>query len=227
MSKKAQTHATTINVLQPIDNTQDLDNPTFAQEAMESFLYNHSFTKYDDLAIRAKTTTSTGIAAKTASKASLDHIPIQYKKYSKVFSEEASHRLPKHQPWDHAIDLKPGASMKNCSIYRLTPKEQEALKEYITEHLRKGYIRLSTSPMASPFFFVDKKDGKLRPVQDYRGLNDVTIKNAAPLPLIPELIDKLHGARYFTKLDIRWGYNNIPIWEGDKYKAALDRKSVV
>jgi hypothetical protein len=75
--------------------------------------------------------------------------------------------------------------------------------------------------MASPFFFVNKKDGKLRPVQDYRALNNVTIKNAAPLPLIPELIDKLHGARYFTKLDIRWGYNNIRIKEGDKYKAAF------
>src|SRR6266571_3196256 len=75
--------------------------------------------------------------------------------------------------------------------------------------------------MASPFFFVDKKDGKLQPVQDYRALNDVTIKNAAPLPLIPELIDKLCGARYFTKLDIHWGYNNIRIKEGDEYKAAF------
>jgi hypothetical protein len=75
--------------------------------------------------------------------------------------------------------------------------------------------------MASPFFFVDKKDGKLCPVQDYRALNDITIKNAAPLPLIPELIDKLCGARYFTKLDICWGYNNIHIKEGDEYKAAF------
>ena len=111
--------------------------------------------------------------------------------------------------------------MKNCSIYRLTPKELSALREYITEHLQKGYIRPSKSPMASPFFFVDKKDGKLRPVQDYRALNDVTIKNTTPLPLIPELIDKLCGARYFTKLDIRWGYNNICIKEGDEYKAAF------
>jgi len=111
--------------------------------------------------------------------------------------------------------------MKGCSIYRLTPKEADALKEYISEHLRKGYIRPSKSPMACPFFFVDKKDGKLRPVQDYRTLNEITIKNAAPLPLIPELIDKLHGARYFTKLDIRWGYNNIRIRPGDEYKAAF------
>ncbi len=72
--------------------------------------------------------------------------------------------------------------------------------------------------MASPFFFVDKKDGKLHPVQDYRHLNDITVKNAAPLPLIPDLIDKLHNTRYFTKLDIRWGYNNIRICHGDEWK---------
>ena len=75
--------------------------------------------------------------------------------------------------------------------------------------------------MATPFFFVDKKDGKLRPVQDYRRLNDITVKNAAPLPLIPDLIDKLHNAHYFTKLDIRWGYNNIRIRQGDEWKAAF------
>jgi hypothetical protein len=75
--------------------------------------------------------------------------------------------------------------------------------------------------MASPFFFVGKKDGKLRPVQDYRDLNDITVKNATPLPLIPDLIDKLQGARYFTKFDVRWGYNNIRIKAGDEWKAAF------
>ena len=75
--------------------------------------------------------------------------------------------------------------------------------------------------MASPFFFVDKKDGDLRPVQDYQALNDITIKNAAPLPLIPELIDKLCRVCYYTKFDLHWGYNNIRIKEGDKWKAAF------
>ena len=75
--------------------------------------------------------------------------------------------------------------------------------------------------MARPFFFVNKKDGDLRPVKDYQALNDITIKNAAPLPLIPELIDKLHGACYYTKFNVRWGYNNILIKEGDKWKAAF------
>jgi hypothetical protein len=219
-SKRTQTRATTINVIQPSQDVPEVLEPTFAQEAMENFLYIHSWTKYEHLAIRAKTTTSTEIAARTAPKSSLDHIPARFRN-SRVFSEEASHRLPRHQPWDHAIDLKPEATMKNCGIYRLTPKEAAALKIYIQEGLLKGYLRPSKSPMASPFFFVDKKDGQLRPVQDYRALNEVTIKNAAPLPLIPELIDKLRRARYFSKFDVRWGYNNIRIKEGDEYKAAF------
>ena len=83
------------------------------------------------------------------------------------------------------------------------------MDKFLKENLEKGYIRPSQSPMASPFFFVGKKDGKLRPCQDYRYLNEHTIKNAYPLPLIGELLDKLKGARQFTKLEIRWGYNNV------------------
>jgi hypothetical protein len=75
--------------------------------------------------------------------------------------------------------------------------------------------------MATPFFFVKKKDGKLRPCQDYRYLNEHTVKNAYPLPLISELLDKLKGARRFTKLDVRWGYNNVRIRDGDQWKAAF------
>src|SRR5262245_38078995 len=75
--------------------------------------------------------------------------------------------------------------------------------------------------MASPFFFVKKKDGRLRPVQDNRKLNNMTIKNKYPLPLITELIDTLQNAKYFTKLDVRWGYNNVRIKESDKFKAAF------
>ena len=75
--------------------------------------------------------------------------------------------------------------------------------------------------MASPFFFVKKKDGKLRPCQDYRYLNERTVKNAYPLPLISEIVDKLKGAKYFTKFDVRWGYNNVRIKEGHEWKAAF------
>ncbi len=99
--------------------------------------------------------------------------------------------------------------------------EQEQLDKFLDENLDSGCIRPSKSPFASPVFFVKKKDGTLRPVQDYRKLNEMTIKNRYPLPLISELINKLRGAKYFTKLDVRWGYNNIQIKEGDKEKAAF------
>ena len=75
--------------------------------------------------------------------------------------------------------------------------------------------------MATPVFFVKKKDGKLGLVQDYRVLNAMTMKNKYPLPLIPELIAKLRGAKYFTKLDVQWGFNNVRIKEGDKWKATF------
>ncbi len=92
---------------------------------------------------------------------------------------------------------------------------------FLDENLASGRIRPSKSPFASPFFFVKKKDGTLRPVQDYQKLNEMTIKNCYPLPLISELIDKLHGAKYFTKFDIHWGYNNVRIRKGDEEKAAF------
>ncbi|KAF8652824.1 hypothetical protein AX16_004147 [Volvariella volvacea WC 439] len=75
--------------------------------------------------------------------------------------------------------------------------------------------------MASFFFFIQKKDGGLKPCQDYRKLNEETIKNCYLLPLISELVNKLKGAKYFMKLDLRWGYNNVHIKEGDEWKAAF------
>jgi hypothetical protein len=86
--------------------------------------------------------------------------------------------------------------------YNLTLAEQIELDKFLKENLEKWYIQPSHSPMASPFFFVSKKDGKLRPCQDYRYLNDWTVKNSYPLPLISEIMDKLKGAKYFTKLDV-------------------------
>jgi hypothetical protein len=111
--------------------------------------------------------------------------------------------------------------MGKTSVYRLTPLEKIALKDYIEDGVKRGTLCHSEAPDACSFFFIDKKDGKLRPIQDYRPLNAITRKNVAPIPLIPELIDKLLSARFFTKLDVRWGYNNIRIHEGDEWKTAF------
>jgi hypothetical protein len=80
---------------------------------------------------------------------------------------------------------------------------------------------VSKSPYCANFFYVRKKDKKLRPVQDYRPLNKWTKKNRNVSPLIPQVIDRLSGCTLFTKFDIRWGYNNICIKEGDEWKAAF------
>ena len=80
--------------------------------------------------------------------------------------------------------------------------EQQQLDEFLKEQLEMGRICPSKSPIASPFFFVKKKDRKLRPVQDYRKLNEMTIKNFYPLPLISELIDQLTREKYFSKMDV-------------------------
>ena len=116
--------------------------------------------------------------------------------------------VPPTSIWDHAIDLLPDTpNTLDCKVYPLALTEGEALINFLNEQLAKGYIHPSKSPYASPFFFIKKKDGKLQPVQDYRKLNTLTVKNCYPLPLIPEIIDKVQDARLFTKLDVRWGYS--------------------
>ncbi|GBE87281.1 hypothetical protein SCP_1005280 [Sparassis crispa] len=138
-----------------------------------------------------------------------------------VFEKKAAERFPETRPWDHAIDLKPDFIPHDCKVYPLSLKEQGAMDDFLEENLRKGYIRPSKSPMASPFFFVGKKDGALRPCQDYRYLNEGTVKNAYPLPLISDLMDQFKGASIFTKMDLRSGYNNVRIKDGDQWKGAF------
>ncbi|KAJ3529572.1 hypothetical protein NMY22_g8944 [Coprinellus aureogranulatus] len=145
-----------------------------------------------------------------------------YRQHAHVFFEKESKWLPKHQLWDHAIDFLPNAPPTlRTKVYPMSPNEQQELIRFLEENLQKGYIRPSKSPLASPMFFVKKKDGKLRFVQDYRKLNEITVKNRYPLPLVSDIINRLQGAKYFSKFNVRWGYNNIRIKEGDKWKATF------
>jgi RNase H-like domain found in reverse transcriptase/Reverse transcriptase (RNA-dependent DNA polymerase)/Integrase zinc binding domain/Chromo (CHRromatin Organisation MOdifier) domain/Retroviral aspartyl protease len=151
----------------------------------------------------------------------MKHIPEEYRQYASLFQEELDTGLPEHSQWDHEIPLKEGVQLRFSKIYPLNQEQQEALREYIRENLRKGYIRPSTSPVGYPILFVPKKNGKLRLCVDYRHLNDNTIKNRYPLPLIPELRDRLHGANWFTALDLKGAYNLIRIKEGEEWKTAF------
>jgi len=177
--------------------------------------------------IRASTTTSQRLAeahaklSQTPGWGFREIVPEHLHKFEDIFNKDAFDTLPEHKRWDHAIELHPGSESKACKVYPVSPNEQSGLDAFIDENLASGRIRPSKSPMASPVFFIKKKDGSLRLIQDYRALNAMTIKNRYPLPLISELINKLRGARYFTKLDIRWGYNNVRIKKGDEWKAAF------
>jgi Reverse transcriptase (RNA-dependent DNA polymerase)/RNase H-like domain found in reverse transcriptase len=148
-------------------------------------------------------------------------VPQEYHDYLDIFDEDKENWFPDTRPWDHKIEMKSRFEPKSFKTYNLTPEEQVELDKFLKENLDKGYIKLSQSAMASPFFFVKKKDGKLWPCQDYRYLNDWTVKNAYPLPLISKIMDKIKGAKFFTKFDVQWGYNNIRIKTKDQWKAAF------
>jgi hypothetical protein len=130
-------------------------------------------------------------------------LPKEYQNFAQLFSDKAADSFPPSREWDHAIDLKPGApDALDCKVYPMTRDEDTTLEKFLDEMVAKGYIHPSKSPYASPFFFVKKKDGKLRPVQDYRWLNSHTVRNQYPLPLIAQLISDLSGAHIFSKVDV-------------------------
>ena len=146
-----------------------------------------------------------------------------FAEYSDVFEEANYQDLPPHRLWDHKIDLVPEWEQRKWKpkIYPLTHDEQKELDAFLKENLASGRIRPSESPLASPVFFINKKDGKKRMVIDYRKLNDITVKNAYPVPLIDELIQKWKGCTYFSSVDVRSGYYNIRMREGDEWKTAF------
>jgi len=140
----------------------------------------------------------------------------QFHVYLDVFKKASSECLPLCKPWDHAIDLNPNFIPRKSKLYPMSPTEQQEVRDFIDNQLKKGYIRPTKSPQTSPVFFIPKKDGKKQMVQDYRYLNKGMTKNNYLLLLIPELIDHIGDAKVFTKLDLRWGYNNVWIKEGDE-----------
>ena len=128
---------------------------------------------------------------------------------------------PNRGPLDHHIHLEEGSKPVFGPIYNLSETELQVLKEYIDENLRKRFIRPSTSPFGAPVLFVKKPDGSLRLCVDYRALNSMTIKNWYPLPLISELLDRVKGAKYFTKIDVRDAFNRLRIALGHEFKTAF------
>ncbi|KAG8935233.1 hypothetical protein FRC01_005489 [Tulasnella sp. 417] len=154
----------------------------------------------------------------------LSRIPEIFHCFADVFSKAKADKLPPHRPFDMEIDLLPGKTPPFGPIYSLTQPEQEELQRYITENLQKGFIRPSKSPAAAPVLFVKKKNGKLRLCVDYRGLNTVTIKNRYPIPLIHDLLDRVQGCKYFSKIDLQSAFNLLRIKPGHEWKTAFRTK---
>ena len=148
-------------------------------------------------------------------------VPEKFHKWIKVFGKKQSERMPTRKLWDHVIDVKEGFVPKKRKVYPLSREEREEVKEFVKEQLQKGYIRPSKSPQTAPVFFVGKKDRKKWMVQDYRYLNEWMIKNNYPLPLISDVLENIGTKKLFTKMDLRWGYNNVRIKEGDEWKTVF------
>ena len=168
-----------------------------------------------------------------------------------MFGKKQSERMPTRKLWDHIIDVREGFMLKKGKVYPLSREEREEVREsreereevresreereevkesreereevreFVKEQLRKGYIWPSKSPQTVPVFFVGKKDGKKRMVQDYQYLNEWTVKNNYLLPLILDLLENIGTKKVFMKMNLRWGYNNVRIKEGDEWKAAF------
>ena len=129
-------------------------------------------------------------------------VPQKFHRWLKVFEKVESERMPVRKPWDHAINLREDFIPRKGRTYLMSRKEKEEVREFVEEQLRKGYIQPSKSPQTSPVFFVEKRDGKKRMVQDYRYLNKGTVKDNYPLPLISDLIDTMGTKKVFIKMDL-------------------------
>ena len=148
-------------------------------------------------------------------------IPHEYHDFLHLFGEKLAAKLPDHRKFDHTIEILPGKEVPFRPIYPLSEPQKEVLREYLDRMIGQGKIVSSKSPAGAPILFVPKKNGKLRLCVDYRGLNNVTVKNKYPLPLMDPLREQVKGATIFTKFDLRDGYYLIRIKEGDEWKTAF------
>ena len=138
-----------------------------------------------------------------------------------MFGKKKLERMPTRKVWDNTIDVKEEFVLRKKKVYLLLREEREEVREFVKEQLRKRYIWPSKSLQMVPVFFVGKKDGKKWMVQDYRYLNKWMVKNNYLLPLILDILENIGTKKVFTKIDLRWGYNNMRIKKGYEWKSVF------
>jgi hypothetical protein len=141
-----------------------------------------------------------------------------------VFPNDVPSGLPPIRGIEHQIDFVPGATIPNRPTYKSNPEETKELQWQVEELMAKGHVRESMSPCAIPVLLVPKKDETWRMCVDYRVITNITVKYRHPIPRLADMLDELHGSCIFTKIDLKSGYHQIRMKEGDKWKTAFKTK---
>jgi len=140
----------------------------------------------------------------------------EYHDYLDVFDRAMADQLPPHRPYDHKIELTDEETPPRSRLYHMSGYKLQKMKDYLIEHLNKGFISSSSASYASLILFAEKKDGSLRFCVDYRKLNALTKRDRYPLPLIDETLARIQGSRYLTRLNIIVAFNKLRMHPGSE-----------